>query len=215
MNTTKRIVIEKEHHRIEALNKALSTMHPYMQSMVDEFNKLKIGVFKKDDFNRIFNESFINDKVVESIELPMAGGMKMRSDVFAKSFVMPVYYEFADSVKQIEKELDAYLNSEFSNKALLNYFTLENEVVSLDQNTINLFEERATIYAETPQQIEIFDSLKKVCDGLNELLKTGVYKYRFHSFPEFKLIIHGIKGVKLNRNEEKVIPDYVFIKRIA
>jgi hypothetical protein len=198
--TNEPIILWQDSAKIEEMQFSLENLVQVAQNCVDKFFEMNLPGTEKIDLYSIINnstalvEQHIRSRIPESLEL---SGLKLnREKVISSGFYsLPGW----DSYKEALEKFRTHPANEF-----LNYFKLENKIVSIDAELLDLFKSKHQIVASTPDELSLVQIWQQYINSLSNL-EAVMEKYhipirRKSEFikPERFVIVDKSDNLKIN-----------------
>jgi hypothetical protein len=229
MAKQKKIFISRDQQMIDQFKKSLDIMLPNVESIVTEFNKLKAGSIETSKELQNAYEGpvqYYSKKRLDSFEIPDAlltlGLNKTKLDEMRDN--MPSSQRFYAAVEWAQAKFPHQYCSIYD-------FDINSDgEVEINQDLVNAFIETYTVYAETDQELKLYNAITEGAKALENLRLaykniTGVnpfeksYNMTLQSdaisvaFLDFDMVVIGEnQGQKFYGQQiEKVKPNYKLI----
>lgn len=209
-----RVLISQQTGMIESYLSALEEVQPKFQKLVDSILKTEVTPKVRELHTLIVMirqnnmsedkcvksvEKYIKEKLIENIETPKIGGVKISREKLLDMIDIP-------NCRTITKELlDILYSAGLPSGFDLNYYVLNEGFVSIKETAESDITELYSIYVSDESQIKMYNIVKAIADNLN-LLERKIGKNLFNDRVG---VSSDLRFLKLNNGLWEVDPQFI------
>ncbi len=165
-----KILLSENSEVIELLKTKVPAVAERMTEVLTLYNAFEIELPKLQNVGSIVKLKDVQSLVTSQVENDIpenqlkVGGLKISRDKLTQLLELPDYSELEKAVQKLQKEL---FDSRLNNLAL---YEMKGDKIEVVDSVLQIQIERCRVYAEQPNQIEMFIALEQISKLMNEVV---------------------------------------------